>query len=77
MLREMNNELSNLLVESAEIEGQRKELEQIIAEIRKNVRDMALAMGEAENLKAKIQTLRGRLAEEDARSTNWSENTGI
>jgi hypothetical protein len=66
-LRALNDELSKLLVESAEIEGQRKELEQIIAEIRKNVRETALAMGEAENLKVKIQTVRSRLAEEDAR----------
>jgi hypothetical protein len=66
-LRALNDELSKLLVESAEIEGQRKELEKIIVDIRKDVRDMALAMGEAESLKAKIQTLRGRVAEEDAR----------
>jgi len=66
-LRALNDELSKLLIEAAEVEGQRKELEQIIADIRNNVRDMALAMGEAENLKAKIQSLRGRLAEEDAR----------
>lgn len=67
-LRELNNELSKLLIETAEVEAQLKELEQILAEIRKNVREMALAMGEAENLKVKIKALRSRIAEEDARS---------
>jgi hypothetical protein len=66
VLRALNDELSKLLVESSEVEGQRKELESIIADLRKQVYDTARAAAEASKLQDQLQTLRGRQAAVDS-----------
>ena len=65
-LRALNDELSKLLIESAEIDAQRKKLEQIISDIRSEFRDMARAIAQADSLKAQIKVLRKQQIDYDA-----------
>jgi hypothetical protein len=65
-LRELNNELSKLLIDAAEIDAQRKQLEQIVAELRSQVRDAARAAGETARLQDRVQQLRSEQVKNDA-----------
>jgi chromosome segregation ATPase len=68
-LRELNNELSKLLVEAAKVSGQQKQLEQIIAELRKQVVSTAQASATLLPLKDKFNAIaqqRRRVDEEFA-----------
>jgi chromosome segregation ATPase len=65
-LRELNNELSKLLIDAAEFEGQRKQLEQIVAELRSQVRDAARAAADTARLQDQMQQLRNEQASNDA-----------
>jgi hypothetical protein len=69
-LRELNNELSKLLVEAAKVAGQQKQLEQIIAELRKQVVSTAQASATLAPLKDQYNAIglqRRRVDEEIGR----------
>jgi hypothetical protein len=56
-LRELNNELSKLLVEAAKVHGQQKQLEQIVEELRKQVVSTAQAEAALAPLRTEMQAI--------------------
>jgi hypothetical protein len=69
-LRELNNELSQLMVQAAEIQGQQKELNSIIDALRDELRANIQAHAAAERLQQELETVRQRRSHIDAR---WFE----
>jgi len=69
-LRELNNELSKLMVQAAEIEGRQKELKSMIDLFRAELRKSVQAHAEAERLQQELETVRQRRSHIDAR---WFE----
>jgi len=69
-LRELNNELSRLMVQAAEIEGRQKELNSMIDNLRADLRQNIQAHAAAERIQQELETVRQRRSHIDAR---WFE----